>query len=132
MFLTPFTRTAGIGFMVAALGTLVGCRGTIDEGPSNVTVTVQGQYEKRLLSASGFTAPPNILPTRYAFAQVINSASNQVEASGTLDASGTRTFSVPRGITFYVAIYATSEVPNTTGTGFYFYGKTKKASPSNS
>ncbi len=131
MLLTPFPRTAGIGFMVATLGILSGCGGGSNEGPSNVSVSVQGQYEKRVLSASGFSATLSTLPTRYAFAQVINSSSGQVEASGTLDAGGSRTFSVPRGITFYVAIYATAEVPNTSGTGFYFYGNTKKASPSN-
>jgi hypothetical protein len=36
---------------------------------------------------------------------------------------------VPKGITFFVALYANAEVPNTSGSGFYFYGEVKKALP---
>jgi len=101
-------------------------------GSSTVTVSVQGQYEKRILSASGFSTTVAILPTRYSYAQVVNSSSGQVEASGVLDAAGTGAFSVPKGITFYVALYATTEVPTTSGGGFYFYGEAKKALPATS
>jgi len=112
-----------------ALLLLAACGGAgSTDGSSTVAITVQGQYEKRMLSASGFSATTT-LPTRYAYAQVVNSSSGQVEASGTLDAAGTRTFSVPKGITFYVALYASTEVPTTSGGGFYFYGEAKKAVP---
>lgn len=116
--------------MAAGLVFLAGCGGgSGSSGPSTVSVTVQGQYEKRVLSATGFSATLTTLPTRYGFAQVVNSGSGQVVASGALGADGTRTFTVPRGITFYVALYATTEVPNATGGGFYFYGEVKKATP---
>ncbi|GLH67666.1 hypothetical protein [Geothrix edaphica] len=102
--------------------------GGSSDGPSAVTVTVQGQYEKRTLSASG-VGTTTTLPTRYSYAQVVNSSSGQVVASGTLDGAGTGTFTVPKGITFYVALYASIEVPTTSGSGFYFYGEVKKAVP---
>lgn len=125
-----YLRTTGIGLTLAALATLAGCGGGGgSDSPSAVTVTVQGQYEKRVLSSSGFSPTVTSLPIRYGFAQVVNSASGRVEASGTLGADGTRTFTLPRGITFYVALYATTEVPAATGGGFYFYGGVKKASP---
>lgn len=111
---------------------LAACGGASNtDGSSTVVVTVQGQYEKRILSASGFRAITT-LPTRYAYAQVVNSSSGQVEASGILDAAGTNTFSVPKGITFHVALYASTEVPTTSGGGFYFYGEVKKAVPTTS
>jgi len=125
-----FVRTTGIGFTLAALAALVGCGGGGgNDGPGTVAVTVQGQYEKRVLSSSGFSPAVTTLPIRYGFAQVVNSNTGRVEASGTLGADGSRTFSLPKGITFYVALYATAEVPVTSGTGFYFYGGVKKASP---
>ncbi|NWJ41249.1 MAG: hypothetical protein HXX12_09790 [Geothrix sp.] len=119
----------GPGSLVATLLLLAGCGGSSD-GPSAVSVTVQGQYEKRVLSTAGFGAAPTTLPTRYAYAQVVNSASGRVEAAGTLGADGTRTFAVPRGITFFVAIFATTEVPaSAPGGGFSFYGGVKNALP---
>ena len=126
-----FPRTAVSGFMVVALAMLAGCGGGGgNDGPSSVSVTVQGQYEKRSLSSSGVSATLTTLPTRYGFAQVVNSASGRVEAAGTLGADGTRTFVVPKGITFFVALYATVEVPSSTsGSGFFFYGGVKKANP---
>ncbi|MBK8573049.1 MAG: hypothetical protein IPN91_10455 [Holophagaceae bacterium] len=111
--------SAALGSLAATLLFLAGCGGTSD-GPSAISVTVQGQYEKRVLSSAGFSPTLSTLPTRYAYAQVVNSASGRVEAAGTLGADGTRTFSVPKGITFFVAIYA-SRVP-AGGHGFYFYG----------
>jgi hypothetical protein len=112
-----------------ALSLLFACGGGgSSDGASTVTVTVQGQYEKRILSDSGFSATTT-LPTRYGYAQVVNSSSGRVEASGTLDGAGRGTFSVPRGITLYVALYASAEVPTTSGSGFYFYGEVKKAVP---
>lgn len=127
-------RMLGIGLLVAAFGALAGCGGSSSGGAtgtvsSTVSVTVQGQYEKRLLSASGFGSSTT-LPARYAYAQVVNSSNNGVVAEGTLGADGSRTFSVPRGITFFVALYATVEVPNSpVDNGFYFYGGVKKANP---
>lgn len=119
----------GPGFLVAPLLFLAGCGGSSD-GPGSISVTVQGQYEKRVLSAAGFSPATTTLPTRYAFAQVVNSNSGRVEASGTLGADGTRTFAVPKGITFFVALYASAEVPASgTSGGFYFYGAVKKALP---
>ncbi|WP_243302515.1 hypothetical protein [Geothrix oryzisoli] len=109
---------------------MAACGGGGSNGGSNtITVTVQGQYEKRILSASGFSTTVATLPTRYSYAQVVNSTSGRVEASGVLDAAGTGLFSVPKGITFYVALYASTEVPAPSGTGFYFYGEAKKAVP---
>ncbi|MBK7294743.1 MAG: T9SS type A sorting domain-containing protein [Holophagaceae bacterium] len=121
--------SAALGSLAATLLFLAGCGGTSD-GPSAISVTVQGQYEKRVLSSAGFSPTLSTLPTRYAYAQVVNSASGRVEAAGTLGADGTRTFAVPKGITFFVAIYASTEVPASgAGSGFYFYGGVKKALP---
>lgn len=120
----------GPGSLIASLLFLAGCGGTSD-GPGTISVTVQGQYEKRVLSSAGFSPALTTLPTRYAYAQVVNSSSGRVEAAGTLGADGTRTFAVPKGITFFVAIYASTEVPaGGSGGGFYFYGGVKKALPS--
>lgn len=127
-----YPRTPVIGFMVVVLAFLGGCGGGSggNAGPSSVSVTVQGQYEKRVLSSSGVSTALTTLPTRYSFAQVVNSASGRVEAAGTLGADGTGTFLVPRGITFFVALYATVEVPGSTpGSGSFFYGGVKKAAP---
>ena len=125
-------RTFGTGLMIATLGILAGCRGSDSSsttGAGTVSITVLGQYEKRTLSTSGFGATTTP-PARYAYAQVVNSSTNRVEAEGTLGSDGTGTFSVPRGITFFVALYATVEVPNSPAdTGFYFYGGVKKAIP---
>ena len=124
-------RPASLALLVGALLLLGACRGGTSDGPITVAVTVQGQYEKRVLSASGFSPVLTTLPTRHAFAQVVNSSSLQVEAAGTLGADGYRTFNVPKGITFFVALYATTEVPAaSSGSGFYFYGGVKKAAPS--
>ncbi len=123
-------RTVAIGLMTLTLALLAGCGGGGNDGPSTVSVTVQGQYEKRTLSASGFSATLTTLPTRYAYAQVVNSSSGRVEAAGTLGSDGTRTFGIPKGITFYVALYAIVEIPNSpANSGFYFYGGVKKALP---
>ncbi len=124
-------RIAVLGLMVAPLAFLLGCGGSSSSTDiSTVSVTVQGQYEKRILSSSGVDTALTTLPARYSFAQVVNSASGRVEAAGTLGVDGTATFSVPKGITFFVALYATVEVPGSTpGSGFYFYGGVKKAVP---
>ncbi|MFZ1377926.1 MAG: hypothetical protein WAS25_15160 [Geothrix sp.] len=121
--------TLGLGSLAATLLFLVGCGGSSD-GPGTISVTVQGQYEKRVLSGAGFSPALTTLPTRYAYAQVVNSTSGRVEAAGTLGADGTRTFAVTKGITFFVALYASTEVPvSGSGGGFYFYGGVKKALP---
>jgi len=124
-------RPAAIAFTFATLLISPGCRGTLDEdtgGSSSVSVTVQGQFEKRSLSSSGFSPTLITLPTRYAFTQVVNSNTHQVEAGGVLGADGTLTVRIPRGITFFVALYAAVEVPNNpSDNGFFFYGGVKKA-----
>ncbi len=122
-------KPAHLGSPLASLLILAGCGGGTSDGPSAVSITVQGQYEKRVLGPAGFSSTLSTLPARYAYAQVVNSSSGRVEAAGPLGADGTRTFSVPRGITFFVALYATTEVPATSGTDFYFYGGVKKALP---
>lgn len=121
------------GLMALALSLACGS-GSTSSGNSGslgtVSISVVGQYEKRVLSASGFSPALTIFPARYAYAEVVNRSSGRVEAAGTLGVDGTRTFTVPKGTNLFVALYATAEVPNVSpNSGFYFYGGVKRGQP---
>jgi len=115
--------------LVSPILLMVGCTVNVgDESLDNVNVTIQARYEKRNLSDTGFGSKTTY-PTRYAFAEIWTSDPNNTP-NGFLAADGTRTFSIPRGSSFQVALYTNVEIPNNpSDTGFFFYGGVKKATP---
>ena len=106
---------------------LTACTGGIgdDYSEETVRVTLQGRYEKRTLSSSGFGAITT-LPTRYCWAEVWRSGGSSPISYGNLGTDGIGWVDVPRGISYYVVVRADITVPNTSGGGFYMHGSVKQ------
>lgn len=118
------------GFLLGgtALALVVGCGGvTVGDG-DDVRITIQAQYEKRDLGASGFgSLTPR--PARYAYAEVVGQSGNII-ASDYLGSDGTGWIDLPRGTAFQVKVQAQVEVPNSPiDTSFYLRGSVKRAFP---
>lgn len=93
---------------------------------SEVRITIQGSYEKKVLTPSGFSGIAT-RSTRFCFAEVLQASTGQPIASGYLGSDGTGYADVPRGTSCYVRIYAMVEVPNPSGSNFVLRGSVLNA-----
>ena len=103
------------------LALLVGCT-TVpnDDGPDGtVRVTIQGQFEKRTLTSSGFGSTTT-LPIRHSYAEVRQVNGNTLLASGYLGTDGTAYVDVSPGTQLYATVFAEYEVPGGSGTNDFF------------
>lgn len=106
---------------------LVGCTsgmGEEDRGRQPmVTVQVQGQYTRKVLTANGFTSLET-RPTRHAYAEVLRSRDLAYLGDTVLDANGRGLVDVPQGEKVFAVVYAQVAVPDSQG-GFAFQGSVK-------
>lgn len=109
-----------------ALAFLTACGGSSSSGPSNAVITLQAQYEKRPLTPSGF-GPLTLRPTRYCWAEIRETGSNALLASGYLGSDGTGTASVPRGLSIYVRVFADYQIPAADPNSFFMRGNVKNS-----
>lgn len=102
---------------------LVGCTSVSNDGGSGpsgtVRVTIQGQFEKRALTSTGFGAS-SILPIRHTYAEVRQVSGNTLLASGYMGSDGTAFVDVAPGTKLYATIFAEYEVPGGSGTNDFF------------
>lgn len=113
--------------MAIPITLLLACTGGTGDGPSGdtVRVTLQGRYEKRVLSSGGFGSITT-LPTRYCWAEVWRSGGSSPISYGNLGTDGTGWADIPRGTSFYVIVRADITVPNASGGGFFMHGSVKQ------
>lgn len=100
-----------------ALG--LGCIGPGRGG--DVSISIQGSYEKKLLTPTGFTGTVT-RPARYCYVEVRQSSPDQFISSWNLDNNGAENILVPRGLTCYLRLYAAVEVPAASGSNFVLRG----------
>ncbi|HJV22507.1 MAG TPA: hypothetical protein VJ570_07415 [Holophagaceae bacterium] len=112
-----------------ALG-LVGCGASAyDGGGGDVTVTLQGQFEKPNLTPAGFSGS-STLPARYCYMELRDATSDVVLAKGYLDGNGQGATTLPAGTQAYAVLYASYEVPLVpAGSGFFMRGSVVDAPP---
>ncbi|MBL0312192.1 MAG: hypothetical protein IPP78_05635 [Holophagaceae bacterium] len=104
------------------LAFLVGCT-TVNSNEGTVTVTIQGQFEKRTLTPSGFGPTTTTLPIRHSYAEVRQANGDALIASGYLGKEGVATLDVTPGTQLYAIIYADYEaLVNPTDTVFFMRG----------
>ncbi|MDP1830791.1 MAG: hypothetical protein Q8K67_01945 [Geothrix sp.] len=108
-----------------ALTLLMACRSS-DVLLSDARITLQAQFEKKPLTATGF-GPLTIRPARYCYAEVRDAGSNALLTSGYLGSDGTGTAIVPKGLSVYVQVYADYQVPSADPTSFFLRGSVKNA-----
>ncbi len=109
--------------VLAALALLTACKGTDSVSATEVQVTLQGRFEK--LAPGGTT--PTVMPARYCWAEVRDTASNALIASGYLGSDGAGATAVPRGLSVYVRVYAQYQVPAADPSAFFLRGSVKNA-----
>lgn len=115
--------------MISPVLFLVGCTVSVGNGSSDtVRVTVRAQYEKRTIGSGGMGALTT-RPARYAYANLVNTSTNNVIDSVDLNADGVGSIEVTRGTNCYAVIYADVLVPASSGGGFSLHGNVKKAIP---
>lgn len=89
-------------------------------------ITLAALFEKRPMTSSGLGAV-TLRPARYCWAEVRDSYSNALLASGYLGSDGTGTVSVPQGTTVYAQVYAQFQVPSADPNSFFMRGSVKNA-----
>ena len=103
---------------------LTACSTTNAPSGSDVQITLQAQFEKRLLGPSGFGATVT-RPARYCWAELRDVSSGALLASDYLGSGGTGTVLVPRGLSIYVQVFAQYQVPSADPNGFFMRGSVK-------
>lgn len=113
-------------FSLAALLALgVGCIGPSGtQNGSEVEVTIQASFEKKVLTPSGFSGVVT-KPARYCYAEIRQSSPDQLFASGYLSSEGTGSTFVPQGMKFYVQVFAEVAVPATASNSTFFHGSVR-------
>ncbi len=120
MRLQSFIPLALLPFALACTG----AGPAADGNSSDVTVTVQGNYQ----DLDPATSTVTVKPIRYGFAQVLDANTNAVIASGYLGASGSAFASIPSGRSIYAIIYAAVEIPGASSTEPVMRGSVKNGS----
>lgn len=120
-------RTACLWMSALTLALTVGCgpsgSDTVDAG--YVRVTLEAQFEKRNLTATGF-GPTVPMPARFAYAEVVSGSA--ILAADYLGTDGTGWIDVPAGTPIQLRIYPQVQVPNNpVDTGFFMRGSVKQA-----
>ncbi|MBK8724833.1 MAG: hypothetical protein IPL96_01960 [Holophagaceae bacterium] len=124
-------------FVAAAAALLVGCvgGGTVTVGPSGgdpqagySRVTIQAQYEKRLLTTAGFQGT-SLRPARYQFIEIRQASNDSLLWSDFADSQGRVIVDVTNGSRIYARAVASFQVPNTAGGGFFQRGSVINAHP---
>ena len=114
-------------FGILSLFLLAACRsGDSGSFGSNAQITLQAQFEKRVLGPSGLGAT-TLRPARYCWAEVRDVSSNALLASGYLGSDGTGSVSVPLGLQVYVRVSAQYQVPCADPNSFFMRGSVKNA-----
>ncbi|HEX9009520.1 MAG TPA: hypothetical protein VF804_04075 [Holophagaceae bacterium] len=120
-------RTWRFVAVLLALGGLAACGGgSGSSAPSDAQITIQAQFEKLALSPAGFGGTTT-LPARYCYAEVCDSGTGAVLASGYLGSGGTGTAYVARGSVVFVNVYARYQVPSADPNSFFMRGSVKNA-----
>ncbi len=105
------------------LALLVGCTSAVGpdggSGGGTVRVTVQGQFEKRTLSPSGFGVT-TVQPIRHSYVEVRQTNGDALIASGYLGSDGSAAVDVAANTQLYARIFAEYEVTGGTATNDYF------------
>ncbi|HEX4845690.1 MAG TPA: hypothetical protein VFV26_05680, partial [Geothrix sp.] len=110
-----------------ALLLLAACGGGGSSSSSyDARITLQAQFEKRILGTSGFGGTA-LRPARYCWAEVRDASSDALLASGYLGSDGTGMTTVPRGASIYVRVYAQYQVPSADPGDFFMRGSVKNA-----
>ncbi|HEX9080871.1 MAG TPA: hypothetical protein VF768_01265 [Holophagaceae bacterium] len=110
----------------SALFALTACGGGSSASSGDVQITLQAQFQKQLLTPSGFSGT-SILPARYCYAEVVDAGSGSVLASGYLGSSGTGTVNLPQGSQIYVQVYAEYQVPSADPANPFMQGRVLNA-----
>jgi hypothetical protein len=103
------------------LALLTACGGGGGSSSANVQVTIQAQFQKQLLTPSGFSGTAT-LPCRYCYAEVYDANSGNLVASGYLGSTGSGTASVPQGLQVYAQIYADYQIPSADPASPFLHG----------
>lgn len=111
---------ARLWMLLIPLGLTLGCVGP-GTGSSEAGVVIQARYEKKVLTPSGFSGVTT-LPARYCFAEVRHATTNALLADGYLGSDGRGSVDLAPGTPFYIRVFASVEVPLTSGSGFFFRG----------
>lgn len=115
----PFPPAATV-LLLPILLLLNACSGSSNNNTNEVRVGVQGQFEKRILSSSGFSSSTQILPTRYCYAKILKDSDLSVLDEFYLDANGGGSGHAPRDTNFFVAIFAAYQVPTSPASSDFF------------
>ena len=105
---------------------LTACGGSSSSSNSDVQITLQAQFQKQILTPSGFNGTTT-LPARYCYAEIYDATSNNLVASGYLGSTGTGTASVPRGLQVYAQVYADYQVPSADPNSPFLHGEVLNA-----
>ncbi len=100
------------------LALLVGCTSGVPTDKT-VRVTIQGQFEKRTLTSTGFGAS-TVQPIRHSYTEVRQTTGDTLIASGYLGSDGTASVDVAPGTQVYVRIFSEYEVTGGTATNDFF------------
>jgi hypothetical protein len=114
--------------LAAAAGLLVGCIGpgggvtVVDGGggppPGSSRVTIQAQFEKRVLTSTGFQSGTVLRPARYQLIELRSASNDNLLGSAFADDQGRIQADVPNGTRLYARAVASFQVPAASGSGF--------------
>ena len=102
-------NAAGITICLLLLLSLAGCGG--GGGSSQVTVSGAVEYEDKEYGTTGFTGKTYYKAVRFAEVQAVNAASGLTIATGTTDASGLYTLTLPSSSTIYIRVISSASSP---------------------
>jgi len=109
--------------LAAAAGLLMGCIGpgggvtVVDGGggppAGSSRITVQAQFEKRILTSTGFQSGTSLRPARYQLIELRSASNDSLLGSAFADEQGRIQADVPNGTRLYARAVASFQVPST-------------------
>jgi len=111
------SKTLRICLVVVPLLLMVACFGG-SSSYSDVSVSVQGEFEKRTITATGLSSA-TYAPARYCWLEGFDPQTSQVYFSGYLDSMGRGIADVPRDANFKVRLIARYEAPGSNNYGSF-------------